>query len=169
MPTISEVYPNRIAGVNTPSKMADANGIEYKLLPDVDGRVDLYKGSTLIGFNGLKKVSAKTASYQVLESDCGTYFIANHAATPVNFTLPVVTDCPSGMWFVFYNVGAAGMVITSNPADKLVIGNDAAADSLAFSTSNEIIGWSCEVFTDGALWYLRNNLPLEAFTGTVVT
>lgn len=161
---------SRIGGQDTALELGDSLGNSWKIVPDGTNRsLNVEFNGTEYGFNGRRRIQTKTADYSVLETDNGTYFIANHASVIVNFTLPTVTDCASGTWFVFYNVGAAGMTITSTPSDKLVVGNDAAADSISYATANEIIGWSCEVFTDGALWYVRNNLALEAFTATVVT
>ena len=37
MPSISEVYPNRIAGTNTPLKLADADGNEWAIAPVASG------------------------------------------------------------------------------------------------------------------------------------
>jgi len=160
----------RLAETDSALVLGDSAGNAWRIVPDgANSALNVTKNGSVVGFNGRKRVVAKTASYTVLENECGTYFIANHGSTPVVFTLPDPATCDSGVWYVFYNVGAAAMTITSGDADTLVVGNDAAADSISYATSNEVIGWSCEVFTDGTLWYLRNNLALEAFTATVVT
>jgi len=166
----AEAISHRIAGQDSALVLGDSQGNEWKIVPDGTNRsLNVEFNGTEVGFNGRKRVVEKAADYSVLETDCGTYFIANSGSGAVNFTLPDATATASGTWFTFTNVGAAGMKITSTPADTLVVGGDAAADSIAYTTASEMIGWSCEVFTDGALWYVRNNLALEAHTATVVT
>lgn len=98
-------------------------------------------------------VVEKTASYTVKPEESGTHFIANHASTPVNFTLPTIATALKGVWYEFVNAGAAGMVVTSDPADKLVTDNDVAADTLTWSTSSHIIGGAVKVFCDGTKWF----------------
>jgi hypothetical protein len=160
----------RIAENDSALVLGDSEGNTWRIVPDgANAVLNVTRNGSIVGFNGLRKIAEKTVDYAVLESDCGTYFIANHGSTDVNFTLPAPATTTSGVWYTFTNVGAAGMTITSGTADTLVVGNDAAADSIAYVTSNEMIGWSCEVFTDGALWYVRNNVALEAHTATVVT
>lgn len=100
-------------------------------------------------------VVAKTASYTCLPEESGTFFIANHASVAVNFTLPTIATGLKGVYYDFFNVGAAGMVITSDPSDKLVVDNDAAADTVTWSTASHIIGGSARVVCDGALWYVQ--------------
>lgn len=110
-------------------------------------------------YNRISKLSAtlnvveKTAAYTCLVEESGTVFVANHASSAVNFTLPTIAASLKGVYFDFVNKGAAGMVITSDPSDKLVVDNDVAADTLTWSTASHIIGGACRVVCDGALWY----------------
>jgi hypothetical protein len=110
------------------------------------------------------RVVAKTASYTIHPHESGTIFIGN-SASQVNFTLPTASD---GLVYEIISLGAGGIKITSAPADKMVILNDAAADSVAFATNNEKIGGGFKVVSDGTLWYA---LPMrwEGQTETTAT
>lgn len=115
-----------------------------------------------------KRMIEKTASYTCKVEESGAMFIANHASTPVVFTLPTLASTISGVWYRFFNKGAAAMSIASDPTDKMVTDNDAAADSITFETADHIIGGAVLVFTDGSLWYTfqaKNGLA----AGTVAT
>ena len=103
--------------------------------------------------NALRKISAKTASYQVLASDFGTTFTNRGTTAAVTFTLPAVADIPAGWWCEFFVVGAGGIVIASSgSADNIVGLNDATADSITISTASLIIGASVRVIWDGTGW-----------------
>ena len=125
--------------------------------------LNLEKAASITGF----KVATKTADYTVTTTDSGTIFIANHASTIVNFTLPATASC-NGLAFLFVNLGAAGFKVTAGTADTMVVMNDAEADSAAFSTTNEMIGTGALVVGDGSKVYFLPLAP-EAYTITVVT
>ena len=110
--------------------------------------LDLKYAARIIG----RQVIVKTAAYTVLPADAGKLLIANHATVAVTFTLPAVAAC-KGLTFYFANIGAAGMAITGGTADKMVVTNDAAADTVTYSTANQIIGAACMVWGDGSNYY----------------
>lgn len=97
-------------------------------------------------------VVTKTAAYTVLVEDSGTVFVADHASTAPNFTLPTIATANKGVFYIFFNIGAAGMVVTSDPADTLVVDNDIAADTLTWSTALHMIGGAVLVVCDGTKW-----------------
>jgi hypothetical protein len=119
--------------------------------------------------NGLpdKKMEAKTASYQCTKEDSGTIFHTTGATAAVTFTLPPITDGP--FWFLFICGADIGMIVASKVADTAVTFNDLAADSVAFSTSSEMIGGSIEVYCDGTTLFVLPHLVSEAQTVTIAT
>lgn len=119
--------------------------------------------------NGLpfRWTEAKTAAYQVTKEDSGTIFHTTGATAAVNFTLPPITDGP--FWFMFVCGADIGMTVTAKAADTAVTFNDLAADSVAFSTSSEMIGGVVEVICDGTTLFVLPRLASEAQTVTIVT
>ncbi|WP_020475716.1 head decoration protein [Zavarzinella formosa] len=89
-------------------------------------------------------IEAKTADYTVTAADSGKQFTTTGAAGAVNFTLPA---CAKGYRFRFVNIVNQNMTITA-PSGKLVTFNNAAATSVAFSTSGNKIGAAVEITTD---------------------
>lgn len=157
--------------------------------PDVDSAIQLtdsaenvykLKALTDSGFeilrNGVRtapfmRVVAKTGTtYTVLEADHGTLFTNEGNGGNINFTLPTTADLPTG-WFVeFFSVAAGTLTVTAGTADTLVVFNDAAADSIAFSTTSEIIGAhikAVKLTTD--LIGIFVSLGAETQTPTIVT
>ena len=51
----------------------------------------------------------------------------------------------------------------------MVTANDAAADSVAFSTGSEIIGGSFDVYGDGTSWLVISHIPQDGHTITIAT
>ncbi len=100
----------------------------------------------------LVKIRAKTSDYTVLASESGSIFTNYGATAAVNFTLPTKAD---GLVYEFYAAADVGLTVTSDAVDTMVALNDAAADSVAFSTTSLILGGSFRLFTDGTLWYMQ--------------
>jgi len=117
------------------------------------GNAPMLDGDTL----QIKNIAAtlntvsKAASYTVKVIDSGTVFDTTGATGAVAFTLPPVKTS-TGCVFMFVNTVDQTMTVTSDPADKLVYDNDAAADSLAASTSGHKIGAALLVVSDGTNW-----------------
>lgn len=120
------------------------------------------------GVGGWNQVVAKTADYTVVAADNGTVFTTRGAVGAVNFTLPTIA---AGLRYRFMNEAGQNMTITSVVADTLVVFNDLAADSIAFSTVAELIGGSFEIMAndDATKWLVFVNLGSETQTPTVVT
>jgi hypothetical protein len=113
------------------------------------------------------RLAHKTASYTVLDSDNGTLFTNKGASGAVTFTLPATAK--KGLEYTFFAVANQNLVVASGTADKMVVFNDAAADSIAFQTASEIIGGAVRVVGDGDLWYAFVNLGAETQTPTIAT
>lgn len=170
MASVTEILRNRIAGKATYLTCFDANGHKFELRPNADTHsLDAYYNGAVAPAGALRKVSAKTASYTVLESESGTLFTTSGASGAVTFTLPALANVAAGTWFEFFNVADQDMIVASGDADKMVVFNDAAADSIAFSTAAEQIGSGVRVVSDGALWLVFVFLGAETATPTIAT
>lgn len=95
-------------------------------------------------------VTIKTADYTVLEADNGTLFTNRGAGGAVVFTLPATAK--KGLRYRFYVVADQSVTVTCGTADTGVAFNDAAVDSVAFSTASKKVGASLEVIGDGTSW-----------------
>jgi hypothetical protein len=102
---------------------------------------------------------ARATNYTVnpLVDRAGTVFTTRGAAGAVVFTLPVISPGQLVGYFVeFLNVVDQNMSIVAPVADTLVTVNDAAADSVIFSTSNQKIGARALAQWDGTQWSVAN-------------
>lgn len=113
-------------------------------------------------------ITAKTTDYQVLITDNGTLFTNRGAAGTVIFTLPTIATLPSGWTCDFYQVADFTMTVAA-AAGKLVVFNDAAANSITFSTASELIGNSITVISDGTSFLVIPHIAAEGVTITIAT
>jgi len=95
-----------------------------------------------------KRIISKAASYSCLPEESGAVFVMTAVAT---FTLPAVADS-AGVEYWFFNQANANMTIAA-PTGTMVADGDAAANSIAYSTTSHKIGGAAWVVCDGALWY----------------
>lgn len=98
------------------------------------------------------RTASKTSAYTVLLTESGTYFDTYGATAAVTFTLPAVA---SGAGCVYYFMSAAdfAMTVASAEGDNIVTFNDVAADSIAMSTTSEIIGGGVKIVGNGTVWF----------------
>ena len=137
-----------VPGVATFGIVGNAN--EHLIRSQLDKRFtfsDQLEGNS---FGGYRNVSAKTADYTVLEGDHDTMYTNTGASGAVNFTLPATAE--KGLRYGFYVTADQNVTVTAGTADTMATFNDAAADSVAFSTSSQKIGGFVEVYGDGAKW-----------------
>jgi hypothetical protein len=120
-----------------------------------------------VGGLAFRWTEAKTASYTCTKQDSGTIFHTTGATAAVTFTLPQISDGP--FYFLFICGADIGMTVTAATADTAVTFNDLAADSVAFSTSSEMIGAQIEVICDGTTLFVLPRLASEAQTVTIAT
>lgn len=111
-------------------------------------------------------VVAKTADYTVLATESGTVFTTSGASGAVVFTLPTAA---AGLCYWFFNGADQNMTVTSSPADKFMLFNDIAADSIAFSTVSEKVGGGVMCVSDGTNWFGFVALGSETQTPTIAT
>lgn len=90
----------------------------------------------LAGVNYRTNVQTGTA-YTVLPTDNGTFFSNEGAGGNINYTLPAIQK---GLQFSFYAEAAGTVTVTAGTANTLVTYNNAAASSVALSTSAKIVG-----------------------------
>ena len=144
-----------------------ANANEHVVRTQMSSRFTFNDKLEGYSFGGVRDVVAKTTDYTVTEADHDTMFTTRGAAGAVNFTLPVTAE--KGLHYRFVNVADQDMTVTAGTADTMVTANDAAADSVAFSTGTEKIGGSFDVFGDGTSWLVITHLPQTGHTVTVAT
>lgn len=145
----------------------NANEFLIKNMLGANGRFKFYKDFVSIDQGGFRNVVAKTANYTVTTDDHGTLFTNRGAAGAVTFTLPATAY--KGLRFAFYVVADQNVVVAAGTADTMVAFNDAAADSVAFSTASEKVGGMIEVMGDGTGWLVMPRLGQDSQTVTVAT
>jgi hypothetical protein len=124
--------------------------------------------SALGKLNPQPQVLAKTASYTILGTEgSGTIFTNRGAAGAVTFTLPVPRPALAGTEYRFLGHAAQNIIVAAATADTLVTLNDAAADSIAMQTANQILGGEILVICDGTQWFAQGRTV--GVTYTVVT
>jgi hypothetical protein len=100
-----------------------------------------------------QKVSAKTANYQMAETDIGVIFTNRGASGAVTFTLPNTSGLNTGWWCEVFAVADQDVTVASyGSSDNIVTFNDAAADSVALATVGEKIGGGFRFVWDGTGW-----------------
>lgn len=116
----------------------------------------------------LMRTVAKAADYTVVAGDNGTLFTNTGAAALINFTLPTIAK---GLKFSFYTTDNDGIKLTAATGDTLVVHNDAAADSIAFSTTGRSIGTRFEVEAneDATLWLVTPSIWNVADDGSTTS
>lgn len=161
------VDPARLLIPGQSSLGISGNSLEFLL------RAQLHQAGFLLSDNFYgnptpwRDIIAKTADYTVLEADNNVLFTNRGASGAVNFTLPATAK--KGLRFGFYVAAGQDVTVTAGTADTMVAFNDAAADSIAYSTSSEKIGAMVEVIGDGTGWLVVNHLGAETQTPTIAT
>jgi len=114
------------------------------------------------------KVTAKTTDYTLTAADSGGLLTTTGASGAVVFTLPTVAAGFVGTDVTIVNTVDQDMTVTAQTAGQIVFKNDAAANSVAYSTASEKIGGAFRCVCDGSKWIV---MPLaeEAQTITVTT
>jgi hypothetical protein len=127
-----------------------------------DSEIEVIDGDGVVQFRKAR-IIAKTADYTVKATESGAIFTTTGASGAVNFTLPAKA---AGLIYTFINTVGQNMVITPDAVDTIVTFNDAAADTVTFSTAGNLIGAMVTVVCDGTKWIVINN---SANTATVAT
>ncbi|MCC6989950.1 MAG: hypothetical protein IT181_13175 [Acidobacteria bacterium] len=115
------------------------------------------------------RMVAKTAAYSPspLTDRAGTIFTTRGATGAVAFTLPTLAAGQYvGLFYDFLNLVDQNMSIVAPTADTLLVFNDTAADSVAYSTSSQKIGALARAIWDGTAWIVVNLSTANALTVT---
>lgn len=113
-----------------------------------------------------REVVALTADTTLTNNDLGKTFTNRGAAGAIIITLPVASGDNSGGEIRVRVLADQNVTVITSPADKLVIINDAAADSVAFSTSSQKIGGGGMFESDGTNWFFSD---ISGGSNTVTT
>lgn len=114
-----------------------------------------------LNFGSKQKITAKTSNYPVTLGESGTLFTTEGGGAVV-FTLPTATD---GVWYEFFAAEDQTMTVQAGSA-IMVLFNNVAATSLAWSTASEKAGQGCRVWSDGLKWFLAE-MNHEAITTVI--
>lgn len=144
------------------------NASEYDIRNQLGLRVMFGDALQTLPSTGWKGPVAKTSSYPVTDADNMTLFTNEGAGGAVTFTLPVSPK--KGLRYGFYVAADQNVIVAANAGsqDSLVVYNDAAADSVALSTSGQKIGGFFEVIGTGTKWLVIPQL-WGAQTFTILT
>ena len=112
-----------------------------------------------------RPVTAKTGDYTLTKGESGGIFTTEGAGGAVNFTLPAPE---SGLNYLLYCAEDQTLTLTPDAVDTLIVFNDVAADSLAFSTASEKAGGAIYVFSDGVKWMAMEMIH-DGQTAVIVT
>lgn len=113
-----------------------------------------------------REVVAVTASTTLTNNDLGKTITNRGASGSVTITLPTPSSDNKGGEIRVRVVADQTVVVDCATADKIVIFNDAAADSVAWQTSSEKIGGGGMFESDGNNWFFS---ALNAGANTVTT
>lgn len=122
-----------------------------------------------LGKSLYEHISNHTASYVLLEEDCGKLFTNQGASGAVTFTLPTAANLAAGWNATFFNAENQNLTVASAEGDNMAAFNDVAADSVALSTSNEKVGTGFYVVWDGTNFLVFVFLGADSVTVTVAT
>lgn len=113
-----------------------------------------------------REVVALTASTTLTNNDLGKTFTNRGASGAITITLPTPSGDNSGGEIRVRVVANQNVTVQCATNDLLVIVNDAAADSVAWSTLNEKIGAGGMFESDGTNWFFSD---LSGGTATIST
>lgn len=134
--------------VDTFIPLWDADEREYKIKANsTTKRLELVRAGVTIAAIGAEITSDVAASVTLTVNDGSRVYVTTAATT---YTLPAVATLYDGWNATFFNAADVNMIVTA-PANKLVAFNNAAATSIAFSTTSEKIGSGVKIIYDGVL------------------
>lgn len=114
-----------------------------------------------------RRFETKSVSFTATAADSGKTFMIYGGTAAVNVTLPAIDTGP--FEFEVINCQDQNLTVTAATADTLIVFNDLAADSIAFSTSSEKIGNGFRILCDGTKIVALPLLGSIYGTTTIVT
>jgi hypothetical protein len=141
--------------VGGPVKSAYLFGLDQQARQQMRGFFDFDDDFPGQQWYPIKSQVAKTANYAILQSDNNTLFTNQGALGEVDFTLPPILN---GYFFGFRAYAAQTLKVISNEGANMIAFNNAAANSVAYSTGGSIIGGAFWVYSDpsGTFWIVEN-------------
>ena len=116
------------------------------------------------------RLQHKTAAYTMKPDDVGTLFTNYGASGAVTLTTPKFTQIWDG-WMCWVFVAAdQSVTVTAGDVDTVCAFNDAAADSVAFSTASKKVGGGlmCVADVTNSKWYFLPYIYNTATDGTTL-
>ncbi len=123
--------------------------------------------AAILGEHRLLAPQTETAAKTLVEADSGKIFDNTGDADALIWTLPAVSLTGWHAWF--FCVVDQDFTILSADLDKMVVDDDATADSIGLTTTTEQIGSGFHVLSDGAKWLVAVFHGNEDVTITIVT
>lgn len=126
-------------------------------------------------FGGWKNVISHSSAYwtansnahTVTEAENNTLFTTKNASADITYTLPVTAKI--GLRYGFYAQTDNALTVVAGTADTMVAFNDAAADSVEFTTAGDQIGGYFEVIGDGSKWLVIPSHWNNSTTDQIIT
>jgi len=113
---------------------------------------------------GQREVVALTASTTLTDFDIGKIFTNRGASGAITITLPAPSAANRGGAIEVYVVADQTVLVLST--GNVILFNDAAGNSVAFSTAGQLIGGCFRMVSDGTSWFAQ---ALQAGSNAVTT
>ncbi len=123
--------------------------------------------AAILGEHRVTAPESVTAAKTLVEADSGKIFDNTGDADALIFTLPAVSLTGWHAWFMC--TVDEDMTILSADLDKMVVDDDATADSIGLTTTTQQIGNGFYVLSDGAKWLVAVFHGIEDTVITIVT
>ncbi len=147
---------------------------EYEIRAQLHRRFlfsDAWSGNPMGGFTSIRNLTATDITndaHTVTYAENNTLFTTYGGDGAFTFTLPASPK--HGLHYGFYNAVDQSMTVASaSSSDNIVAFNDAAADSIAFSTTGEKLGGYFEVFGNGSKWLAIPGMWGQGLTAQTLT
>lgn len=112
-------------------------------------------------------ITVTATTYRATKQDLGARIHNRGAGGNLAITLPPTLDLDIGWWVEVFCVAAGTVTVSAPTASTMVVFNNGAASSIAFSTASEIIGSSMTVTWDGTGWQVDVHLAAETVTPVI--
>jgi len=107
-------------------------------------------------------VTAKTASYTVLESDAGKAFSNRGSSADITFTLPAPK---AGLRYRFHKVVVdKDIVIVTNTSSVKLHGGSGSTQGTTATNNTDTQYGLCQVWCDGTDWWVTNQMGTWAIS-----
>jgi hypothetical protein len=107
--------------------------------------------------DGLRTIEAKTAAYQIKDSDFAKILTTRGAGATLTFTLPDTSKINTGWWVEIYQCADFEMVIVpyDTAVANMITKNNLAAVSITLTEAGEHIGNAFRCIWNGTCWMIE--------------